>query len=94
MVNLTMSRLSNTTAAGYCRQRPGSTRANQPTRNRYYKFATDILEVTIHALAKKLTNGPKLSQRAIPQLDKIHRQIDLLPATRWYSFNEIYQDAR
>ena len=90
MVNLTMSRLSKPTAAGYCRQRPGSARAKQSSRNRYYKFATDVLEVTIHALAKKLTNGAKLSRRVISQLDKIHRQIDLLPATCWYSFNEIY----
>lgn len=90
MVNLNMPRLSKTTATGYYRQRPGSARAKQSSRNRYYKFATDILEVTIHALAKKLTNGPKLSRWAIPQLDKIHHQLDLLPATCWYSFNAIY----
>jgi hypothetical protein len=88
MVNLTMSRLSKTTAAGYCRQCPGSRRANQPTRNRYYKFAAGILEVTIHALAKKMTNGSKFSRRTIH--DKLDCLIDLLPATRWYSFNEIY----
>ncbi len=80
-----MSWLSKTAAAGYCRQRPESTQANQRTCNQHYKFAADILEVTIHSLAKNLTNGSPngFSQRTIPPHGNIHCPIDLLPAIRF-----------